>query len=155
MKTIRLLIVAIVLVFLCLSCRKDDYYPVTKLDRKMIPYQIGDTVRFINDKGERVTLVATKETSSWDNHEYIYEEHLMVLLEADSGDDYDFGIGINGFNDGYDERRRLGFIMRGFGGVMVAYNSAGEFVAWDLCGLRQCRDRKSYILRCCQGTFLC
>lgn len=121
----------------------------------MIPYQIGDTVRFINDKGERVTLVATKETSSWDNHEYIYEEHLMVLLEADSGDDYDFGIGINGFNDGYDERRRLGFIMRGFGGVMVAYNSAGEFVAWDLCGLRQCRDRKSYILRCCQGTFLC
>lgn len=131
MRKIRILIPVITLVFICLSCKpsyKEDYCHVTSLDREMIPYQMGDTVRFINGQGELVTLVAVEETRWWEHYEHLYEEYLRVRLRSDTGN-YVLFLIVQGWNQGQYHMRELSFGMTGAGGD-VLYNSDGNFVSW-------------------------
>lgn len=132
MRKIRILIPVITLVFICLSCKppyKEDYCHVTSLDREMIPYQKGDTVRFINGRGELVTLVAVEDTRWWEHYEHLYEEYLRVELKSDTDSCY-LSLTVQGWNQGQYHMRELFFGMNE-AGAEVLYNSEGNFVTWD------------------------
>lgn len=75
---------------------------ITKLDREMIPYRIGDTVRFFNEHEELVTLVATKDTKywTWPFEETQYVEEEQVVLESESGY-YRLFVTVKGMPDDY------------------------------------------------------
>lgn len=134
MKKILPIVMVIVLVCICISCRslrKADYYHVTNLDRGMVPYQKGDTVRFFNERGESVTLVAATETSWWDHFdEFIYEEYRKIKLVSDSGN-YALSLTLQGYNYGAEHR----YLTFGFSPpisvTQVLYDFDGNFITWD------------------------
>ena len=108
MRTIRQIILLLCMSIVFFSCvERTVYSRVTELDRGMIPYHIGDTVRFFNMRKELVTLVVTKDTKYWtwpfDDEVYIEEE--QVILESNSGD-YKLYVTVNGL---HEDRRYLLF----------------------------------------------
>ncbi|MCM1531341.1 MAG: hypothetical protein NC048_05420 [Bacteroides sp.] len=79
-------ILLIVLTGMLSSCKPSPgRYSVTVLERQMIPYQIGDTVRFRNEHGETITLTFAQETSKWDlKEDNMLEEHRSITLQSES-----------------------------------------------------------------------
>ena len=124
MKTVRKILLLICLMLTAFSCQKNLRWPVKSSDRKMIPYQIGDTVRFINACGEIVTLVVTTDTKSWD-YDDVYVETETVVLASDSGN-YKLSLSVEGRADNI---RCLLFGMNSSGGIAF-YNPKGNLLSW-------------------------
>lgn len=87
LKTLRLMLWIAGLSFMTFSCIKPTLYPIPKAVRDLVPYHIGDTVRFVNETGKAIPLVVTREETWWwqfDSYAYHYRENWeMVLLSAE------------------------------------------------------------------------
>lgn len=64
MKPIHSTILITLFILVC-SCGKTERYPLMGVDKAMIPYQIGDTIRYIDDKGGLATLVVVEIRDEW------------------------------------------------------------------------------------------
>ena len=116
----------------CVGCHGIIYNRLSRTDREMIPYHIGDTVRFVDERGERVTVVATEEERSWDitSEEFteLQVERLTVRLKSDTGDHSIF-LWVKGREANDNANRRLG-VWTNRGGVELWYNSVGDITTY-------------------------
>ena len=126
----------IILLLLSISASScDRRCEVTKTDRAMIPYQIGDTVRFTDRSGNPNTFVVIDEISWWDHwDEHFYDEYLKVILKSIHTDyqrnDSLITVTIHGWND--PNRRSLDFWLYGYSkgaGGIIYYNSKGKLLS--------------------------
>ena len=53
MKILRWIILIISLTVTLSGCSEKEWFPLTKVEKQMIPYKMGDTIRFIDEKGEQ------------------------------------------------------------------------------------------------------
>lgn len=115
------------------SCEKTVHLYVQKVDREMIPYQTGDTVRFFNEREELITLVVTKDTKSWycpfDEKQYVEQE--TVGLESDSGN-YKLSLTIEGLHEYL--LFGISFSTNHTGGIAY-YNSKGDLRSGTLSSI--------------------
>lgn len=132
MKTIRLMMLMAGLSIVCVGCHGIIYNRLSNTDREMIPYHIGDTVRFVDERGEHVTVVATEEERSWDitSEEFteLQVERLTVRLKSDTGDHSIF-LWVKGREANDNANRRLG-VWTNRGGVELWYNSVGDITTY-------------------------
>ncbi len=129
MKTIRLMMLMVGLSIVCVGCHGIIYNRLSRTDREMIPYHIGDTVRFVDERGERVTVVATEEERSWDitSEEFteLQVERLTVRLKSDTGNHYIL-VFVAG-HEANDDTRHME-VWTNQAGADLRYSSGGELV---------------------------
>ncbi|MCM1042578.1 MAG: hypothetical protein NC324_05890 [Bacteroides sp.] len=90
MKKIHVIIPIVLASLIFFSCGKPERIPITTVQRQLIPYQKGDTIRFTDEKGNLITMTFTKEISKWLEREEgmspsLMEEERTILLQSDSG----------------------------------------------------------------------
>lgn len=83
----------IILAVLLVSCNKnkEEYRYLTDTARQMAPYQIGDTVYFLDESGQRRMLITTEIEDSWtgaDSDLDIWLQTQITRLNAPSQDVY-------------------------------------------------------------------
>lgn len=132
MKTIHWIILGIITVFVFSCTPKPTRYPISEIiDRPMIPYSVGNRVRFINEKDDTITLTTTKETSSWFLFEDIFLfERREILLQSDSCD-YSLSLLFNSWETEIIGNRKI-FIsfcqpIDDYCNGFVSYDAAGNF----------------------------
>ena len=101
------LIILILLAILFSSCIKDKYtsFKLTKEDKLMIPYELGQTVNFIDSLGQSFALTVIEDTIKWwsERESYaLYDEYLTwnertVRLQSEHND---FEISLSVFANG-------------------------------------------------------
>lgn len=101
----------------------------------MVPYNIGDCVRFINEKDSTITLTTTKETSSWHLFEdiFLFEERTIQLQSENS--DYSLSLIFDNLRNALSSDRKL-FIsfcssIDSCRGKFVLYDTEGNFTTND------------------------
>lgn len=140
MKTIHSIILIILLSLVCSCGTETRRYHLTGIDKTMIPYQVGDTVRYINDKGTLGTLVVSEIQDEWisgEEDEFTGKlldltEYRKVFLRSEAGEAVFVQVGGEG-----GSRRVLyavGLNSHSTLRYAVLYNSKGDFiegVEWD------------------------
>ena len=146
MQTIRwniqIILLSLVLMSLVCACSlaKTKYYSLSGIDKSMIPYQIGDTVRYVDDKGDLVTLVASEIQEEWvpgEENEFTGKlhdvtEYRRVFLRSEQG--ASLFIQIEGGGEPRRLLRAVGLNSRSTLAYAVLYDSKGDFVEeveWD------------------------
>lgn len=61
MRVLRWIIPIILLTVVLSGCDKKEWHPLTKVDTQMIPYKMGDTIHFIDEKGEQALCWVDKD----------------------------------------------------------------------------------------------
>lgn len=87
-KILHLMLWIAGLSFMTSSCIKPTLYPIPKA-RGLVPYHIGDTVCFVDEKGKAIPLVVTREETWWwqfDSYAYHYSENWEMVLLSATGD---------------------------------------------------------------------
>ncbi len=134
MKTIRFKILTTALTVLAYSCCSEPRrYPLRELDKLMIPYQIGDIVRYVDDKGLPVTLVATEILDKWvpgEDDELTgnlrdLTEHRTVVLRSENEEI--LCIGVSGRKRGAEGSVRVWGLGLHFN-FWIIYDSKGGFI---------------------------
>ena len=64
MKTNKLILFVGLLSMAFWGCNKESH-PLTEIDKQMIPYELGDTIRFINESGRLSTLPVVEDETEW------------------------------------------------------------------------------------------
>lgn len=83
MKTKYFILLA-TLMELTLACKPKDElnrYPLTEIDQQMLPYRLGDTVCFKDEKGNPVSFVVADEKIDWRQIELslLYQYRTVIL----------------------------------------------------------------------------
>lgn len=118
--------------FMAASCVKSNDYPVTGVDKGMIfePYPFFATIRFVNERGERISLTENRRLYRNTYWEPVgkgwFEEFYRGIYESASGVDR-LIVQVQGWCGGR-ELKDLSFDLNGCG-VKVAYDKEGNLVS--------------------------
>ncbi|MCM1531342.1 MAG: hypothetical protein NC048_05425 [Bacteroides sp.] len=69
MKTIKLFSNILLISTILVSCSKPDRYYLTETDKQMVPYKLGDTIRYMDEKGNPLALICKGSTIRWESWE--------------------------------------------------------------------------------------
>ncbi len=122
MKT-KILISLMLLTFAassCAECRNIKSYKLTEAEKQMIPYELGQTVNFINSMGQPFVLTVGRNTIyTWQNDECWSFEIQSVHLMSELGD-AEIRLTISG------EYNQISIYIFGFG-YGLGYDEDGTF----------------------------
>lgn len=111
------------------SCNKVYRDYLKDIDKEMIPYQLGDTVCFFDDKGNPVTLAVTSIEDKWfiedDAFSEQWDQARIVDLRSEISD---WGLKLQAMG-GSKNYRVMSILLRPSGLITsIAYNLAGDFL---------------------------
>ena len=111
------------------SCTKVNRYYIKDVDKEMIPYQLGDTVCFFDDKGNPVTLAVTSIEDKWFIEDDAFSEQWDQVRIVDLRSEIsDWGLKLQAMG-GSKNYRVMNILLRPSGLIMsIAYDLAGDFL---------------------------
>ncbi|MDE6493571.1 MAG: hypothetical protein K2O66_02540 [Bacteroidales bacterium] len=132
MKKMRM-IISMVLVLECFSCQKPERVYLKGIDKDMVPYQRGESYRFVDGKDDTITLKVSCIEDGWDTDLGGIRETWEQYRDVDMASEYNdvvlhFGIAgsIYGGNLNW---RRLHVVVRSTGiSATMIYDMSGRFL---------------------------
>lgn len=131
MKAIQL-IVSVGLAALALSgCKKEEKYALTAIDKKMIPYKMGDTIQFIDENGRLSMLPVVEDRTSWEEENAelnpVTYESKQVKLESKRSNQW-LSLTVSAWTTPHKTNRFISFSEWSFlGAFRIYYDSEGRF----------------------------
>lgn len=123
----------LILALAFVSCQKIERQYLQGVDKDIVPYQWGDSYRFVDGKNDTATLTVRSVEDRWeiegDDFMEVWQQYRKISLSSDSGDiGLSFVISGQAYG-GNRNKRAFTFILEPSGfGTIIEYNSSGRFI---------------------------
>ena len=129
MKANILIIFTLLIIFVFSCYNREKRCKLSKVDKQMIPYELGQTINFIDSLGHPIVLLNDHDKISWvgENGYLFYEcRHISMKSQLDN-----FHIGIIVEASCYASNNNNIYVIVNSFELNIEYNSKGEFVTND------------------------
>lgn len=137
LKRIILIEVSLVALYGCIATK--EWYPLTTIDKQMIPYKMGDTIRFIDEKGALSLCtvdgdITARELSGESFSDILYEFRDVHLL-SERGD-LSFDLQVAAWRKHYDDYLTIYIAKQGaeFGINLDSNGNLGSYDSLEING---------------------
>lgn len=130
MKAIKLIVSVGLVAMTFLGCNKEKH-PLTEVDKQMIPYKMGDTIRFIDENGRLSTFPVVEDRISWEEENAeltpVTYESKQVTLKSERSNQW-IWLTISAWTTPHKTTRFISFSEWSFlGAFRIYYDSEGRF----------------------------
>lgn len=132
MKTLKWILLTGLSAVVLFGCTKEERYALTAIDKQMVPYQKGDVVRFIDEKGRLSTLPVVVSEIKWDEEKVklrpAIAECKTVRLESERDEDLWLYMTVRAWTTAHEDNRFISISKWSFiGSFRIYYDSEGRF----------------------------
>lgn len=140
MKTKRCIIPIIFATVALSGCDRKDWRPLTQVDVQVIPYKMGDTIRFVDEKGEPSLCVVDRDILYKDRfsegfNDVFYEVREVRLVSENSG--LDLVLDVAGWRWAYQDKYLRINMVEKYIDFEIGYDSKGNLGNHDSLEINQ------------------